>query len=479
MNFYVKIIFTVFSFSILFSKSPQFPNIESFRLDNGINILVLPDYRKPIVTYFINTGRNYKDIENINYDYLDNMIFSSNAIKCLSNFKKLGARYNLGDDLFYKEDPLMKEMGYSNDDFSVTSTLLKEDTKYSLELLFDYISETDHSGTQSKLIRTSSSIIAPFLKFTAFLIGRILDPIFPDKQDRKRLYIRHSEHIFSDRKSIRDPLFFSTSMRTKSKAIERIIHPENITLFISGDVNVLNIKKILNETFNKWENNSIPYSKKTFKKVINNSSGVALRFVHSKRSTDKKNSSILSIILRNPDEHSPKLNKYASQIAANVVLNRSENFKSYDNYEGYSNFFSDRWNTLRLEFSVSSNDTLLSEYNNICNEINRIANVVITQEELDHQKKNIEKNLKSIYSDTDQFSFFVTSHLNTGLTLEEIKEYWNNFNNVNLDEVNQAVKKLFELDNIYVIAVGDKKQSRSFINNFDNVELYNYKDKLK
>ena len=64
MNFYVKIIFTVFSFSILFSKSPQFPNIESFRLDNGMNILVLPDYRKPIVTYFINTGRNYKDIEN-------------------------------------------------------------------------------------------------------------------------------------------------------------------------------------------------------------------------------------------------------------------------------------------------------------------------------------------------------------------------------------------------------------------------------
>ena len=40
-----------------------------------------------------------------------------------------------------------------------------------------------------------------------------------------------------------------------------------------------------------------------------------------------------------------------------------------------SNFFADRWNTLRLEFSVSSNDTLLSEYNNICNEINRIANI--------------------------------------------------------------------------------------------------------
>ena len=56
-----------------------------------------------------------------------------------------------------------------------------------------------------------------------------------------------------------------------------------------------------------------------------------------------------------------------------ITGNRSENFKSYDNYEGYSNFFSDRWNTLRLEFSVSSNDNLLSEYNNICNEINRIA----------------------------------------------------------------------------------------------------------
>ena len=478
MNIYAKIILTFFYFSTLIAKGPQFPNIESFRLDNGIHVLVMPDYRKPIVTYFMNTGRNDIDIENIDYDYTF-MSFSDNAKKYLRSFRKLGASYIFADQLEYQEDPFMKDLGYSNDDFSLTSTLLKEDTKYSLELLFDYISETDHSTIQTKLGRTAYLISYPFFNLVGGVMNTILDPFFPDKQNRKRLYNRHSEHIFSDIKDIRDPLFFPISRKTKSKAMERIIHPENLTLFITGDVNVLNIKKILNETFSKWDNNSVPFSKKTFKKIITDSSGVALRFIHSNKSNDKKNSNILSLILRNPDAHSPQLNKYVSQLAANIVLNRSENFKSYDKYEGHSNFFADRWNTLRLEFSVSSNDTLLSEYNNICNEINRIANIVITQEELDSQKRDIEKNLKSIYSNTNQFSFFVTSHLNAGLTLEEIKEYWNNFNNINLDEVNQAAKKLFELDNIYVIAVANKKQSKSFINNFDNVEIYNYKDKLK
>ena len=478
MNIYAKIILTFFYFSTLIAKGPQFPNIESFRLDNGIHVLVMPDYRKPIVTYFMNTGRNDIDIENIDYDYTF-MSFSDNAKKYLRNFRKLGASYIFPDQLEYQEDPFMKDLGYSNDDFSLTSTLLKEDTKYSLELLFDYISETDHSTIQTKLGRTAYLISYPFFNLVGGAMNTILDPFFPDKQNRKRLYNRHSEHIFSDIKDIREPLFFPISKKTYSKAIERIIHPENLTLFITGDVNVLNIKKILNETFSKWDNNSVPFSKKTFKKIITDSSGVALRFIHSNKSSEKKNSNILSLILRNPDAHSPQLNKYVSQLAANIVLNRSENFKSYDKYEGHSNFFADRWNTLRLEFSVSSNDTLLSEYNNICNEINRIANIVITQEELDSQKRDIEKNLKSIYSNTNQFSFFVTSHLNAGLTLEEIKEYWNNFNNINLDEVNQAAKKLFELDNIYVIAVANKKQSKSFINNFDNVEIYNYKDKLK
>jgi predicted Zn-dependent peptidase len=160
-------------------------------------------------------------------------------------------------------------------------------------------------------------------------------------------------------------------------------------------------------------------------------------------------------------------------------LNKSENFKLYDNYEGHSNFFADRWNTLRLKFSISNSDTLLVEYDNICDEIKNMTTIGITQQELDSQKKKIEKNLKSIYSDANQFSFFVTSHLNAGFTLEELKDYWNNYNNVTLDQVNRSLLKLFDLDNIYIVAVGDKKQSESFINNFDNVELYNYKDKLK
>ena len=208
MNIYAKIILTFFYFSTLIANDPQFPNIESFRLDNGIHVLVMPDYRKPIVTYFMNTGRNDIDIENIDYDYTF-MSFSDNAKKYLRSFRKLGASYIFADQLEYQEDPFMKDLGYSNDDFSLTSTLLKEDTKYSLELLFDYISETDHSTIQTKLGRTAYLISYPFFNLVGGVMNTILDPFFPDKQNRKRLYNRHSEHIFSDIKDIRDPLFFS------------------------------------------------------------------------------------------------------------------------------------------------------------------------------------------------------------------------------------------------------------------------------
>ena len=78
MDLYLKIILMLLSYGTLIAGIPKFPNIESFRLDNGIHVLVMPDYRKPIVTYFINTGRIDEDIENINYDFTGAMVSSKN-----------------------------------------------------------------------------------------------------------------------------------------------------------------------------------------------------------------------------------------------------------------------------------------------------------------------------------------------------------------------------------------------------------------
>ena len=59
-----------------------------------------------------------------------------------------------------------------------------------------------------------------------------------------------------------------------------------------------------------------------------------------------------------------------------------------------------------------------------------------------------------------------------------MKDYWNNYNNLTIEDVNNAANELFKLENFYIVTIGDKKKSKSFIDNFNNVELFNYKDNL-
>ena len=196
-----------------------------------------------------------------------------------------------------------------------------------------------------------------------------------------------------------------------------------MTLFVTGDVNILYLKNILNETFEKWDNKTEPYNKKTFNKKIINDSGIKLRFVDTKIGRKLKNTSILGLVLQGTDDHNPRLNKFASKMASDILVYSDKHFKNRESYESYTvnkNFFADRWNKLIFSIHVPDSVSLLNTYNSFYNDLRNITNTPITKEDLDYQKNYTKKLLEKIYSNKQQFSFFVISHLNAGFTLEEI-----------------------------------------------------------
>ena len=54
-----------------------------------------------------------------------------------------------------------------------------------------------------------------------------------------------------------------------------------------------------------------------------------------------------------------------------------------------------------------------------------------------------------------------------------------NFNRVSLEDVNRIAKEIFNPTNFIIAVVGNKDSSATFLNNFDNIEYFSYKDKLE
>ena len=66
-----------------------------------------------------------------------------------------------------------------------------------------------------------------------------------------------------------------------------------------------------------------------------------------------------------------------------------------------------------------------------------------------------------------------------GKSIEEINDDLSKYDEVTLDQVNEAASRLFNPNNFIAVVTATKDSSKTFIDHFEKIELYNYDDLLK
>jgi len=255
------------------------------------------------------------------------------------------------------------------------------------------------------------------------------------------------------------------------------IRPENITLMISGDVNYIYIKKLINEYFGDWEPNSTIAEKKEYNIKVTDNSGINVSFTSLIDETEAR-----ILILKKTTELNDFWNP-AIQMALYVFIKdrREKIIQNIDmaGWMGYGWQQTNRMPYMQVEAEIPY-DYLDRYYSELISEFENLSNNSITDEELrsaiitrinDYQNK--------IY-DTGELNEMVQHYYNqNGYSLEKISQMIDDIKAVTLEDVNVAAKKVFDPNNFIMSIAGNQDSCANFLSQFQNIEYYEATEELR
>ncbi|HRN84822.1 MAG TPA: insulinase family protein, partial [Hyphomicrobium sp.] len=98
---------TLIMLAILPTQASAQPTISEFKLDNGLQVVVIPDHRAPVVThmvwYKVGAADEPKGVSGIAH-FLEHLMFKSTDTIPLGEFSKIVARLGGQDNAFTSHD---------------------------------------------------------------------------------------------------------------------------------------------------------------------------------------------------------------------------------------------------------------------------------------------------------------------------------------------------------------------------------------
>ena len=467
MKYHNKIIFTLI-FAIVLTNSLyaddgslQLPNIEEYTLKNGMRILFSQNYDYPTVYchLYINCG-TLDDPQNGGRlaKMVENKITEATA-KYPKEGEILEKMQSFGDDGGRFDHKIINE--YS---FELGSYFLKEDTKPALELYADILQHPLYSTKKKFWIR----LIYPFIPKKNF-------------HNKRALSRAHLDQLYANIKrrfDLKSYLKFNTS--DMKNWHDDYIHPGNTTLMITGDVNFLYIKKIIENYFGDWTPTKQSSERAKYNINFNDKSNIKVRFVN----TDFLDAEI-RIMLKsasNEDEW------YLSSELAKTVFNPGSSIgrlnaihQELDNYGtiGQRASNSARLPWTKIEGKIKYNN-LQNFYDLIISEFKSLSNNSINEVELESAKKIISNNIKYKLNKPKDFTHFIQSEYNVnGYSLEKIKGGLKKLNEVSLDAVNNAAARIYNPKNFILLVMGNQDSCATFLEQFEDVEYYEHTEELR
>ena len=457
------IILNVF-FLFLYAEETRLtlPDIEEYQLDNGMRVLISPNYDNPIVYIYmylkvgaIDSPVDKPGLAGYTFDELKH-----GTHKYPSKSEVDEKLFSFGnEDGTFKYYALNHEFGY------IENYCLKEDTRECLELI-------------------SEVLIKPTLTFKKEFLKGMLIRLAPKKLFLNEWFLanEHIWNLYTNTTVYFSPLKVMAYNKQDSKDwYNKYIRPENMTLMITGDVNYIYIKKIINEYFGDWESTESLPNKRDYTINLTKNTGIKLRFINFE---DKKDHAKTRIITWGPSFVD---NWWAEGELARRVLGDKPEYsrlaKIHNKFNKSGDLHYDRHSRSRVPYTVIKSNTnysdLSSYYSEIVSEFSKLANNSITEKELESAKKEKINGWQNKIYNIESFSTFIQKFYNNGYSLNDISELTDRMKEVTLEDVNSAAKKMFDPNNFMMVVVGNKDSCAAFLEQFENYEYYEQTDEIR
>ena len=452
------------SFLHAIDEGYKLPDIEEYQLDNGMRIIMSPNYNNPTISILlrVNVGLldEPKEKPGLARRAYDNLLKGTQRYENLKEIKKklssLGSYYGDFDHYAIGSDYL--EIGH---------TLLKQDTEESVGLFSEIVRRPTFNksgGILNKYFdRIFYSIIPKFFIYT----------------DAWQEIDRHFKYMFN---GLFVPINTKSNSYTKKELKKwyfQYFRPENTILMISGDVNYLHLKKVIYEHFGDWRSNHPLTERRIYDINITNNSVKKVRFINNETMT----TAALNIYMKTTEvgEFWDPAVQMALGVCYEIGHSRLEEIRKKMNYAGelYGGWEQSNrmpYTNISAFIEYSNLDKLYSE---LINEFNNLSNNTITKVELEKAKDwRINKNINQLYDPNTLNGHVLYYYSQNGYSLEKMEYMIDDIQAVTLEEVNAAAKKVFDPENFIMVVNANKDSCSTFLNQFENIEYYETKDEI-
>ena len=458
------IIVLIIAFSVFLQGGDNefiLPYIEEYQLDNGMRVLISPNYESPVV--YINMWIDVGEIDDpIGKPDLGNAVFEElkeGTIKYPDKNQLKEKLFSLGNN-----SGEMETIDLPNDEGIVEHICLKENTLDCIE------------------------IVAEVIKNPTFPLRNILAKKLAILFAGKKLFANrwnstwhHAQNLYNNKIERSSPKYkLSYNKNDYRSWYSQYIRPENITLMVSGDVNYIYIKKIINEYFGDWENNSPMPNRRVYNINITDESGIDVRFIPF----EDKDKTIIRILKKTTE-----LDQFwdpSVQMALYVFgeIGNSRKHKIHQNLDKAGGIWiywsqSNRMPYVRIDAEMK-HSYLEKFYSELISEFRNLTNNSISKEELELAKATRINDYQNKTYNPKELNGFIQHYYNrNGYSLEKISTMINDINAVTIEDVNAAAKKIFDPNNFVMAIAGNKDSCAIFLDQFPNIEYYEKAEEIR
>lgn len=410
------------------------PEIEMFKLRNGLKILFVNKSSLPIVRFnlVVNSGskvdeQNKKGLSNLFGMMLDEGAGKFNALQLSDEFDALGTSFNIGtsqDSTYVSMQTLKENMEESIELFSLVLTK----PKFAEE---DFEREKRKILTRLIQVQDEPDEIADnvFEKIIFGIDNPYTNPTIGLEKDINNFTINDVRKFYNN--------FFQ---------------PDNAALIVVGDTNKNELLKILNRDLNDWpkgENINLEYKKaeeQNSKFIVVHKENTVQSEIRAGHLTSKRNEKdfysklLLNTILGG---------QFSSRI--NMNLREAKGY-TYGAFTKFTNYMDDAYFYLSTSVGIENTGNTIKE---IIYEINKIQDGVLT-EEVDFAKSSIMRRFPSGFETYGQIAANLTGKVIYSLPDGYFNNYLDKIKITTLDDINKAAQKNIFPDKMIYVIVGDK-----------------------
>ena len=439
----------------------QLPNIEEFTLNNGMRVLFSQNYDYPTVYchVYINSGKLDDPQKGGSLAEIVELSIAEATEKYPKEGEIKELMQSFGDDGGRIDHKNVNE--YS---LEIGSYFLKEDINPGMELFAELLQRPLYPSKNKFWI----SLAMPFI---------------PKKNmyNKWSLTSTHLNHLYANIKRTNKLKSLLTLTTNDMKNWHNsYIRPENTTIMITGDVNYIYIKNVIEKYFGNWSNIGKRGERVQYNININDKSDIKVRFIN----TDFQDAEI-RVMVRTA---SHKDEWYLPSELVKTIFNPGHSNGRLQKIHQKLNFYgelsqatskSERLPSTRISGTVKYSE-VGKFYDLIISEFKNLSNNSIDDAELESAKNIISNRLKYELNEPEDLTLFIQREYNVnGYDLEKIKGAISNLNDVGLDEVNSAAAKIYNPNNFILLVMGKRDSCATFLEQFENVEYYEHTEELR